>query len=69
MGFIQMSFGAFMSAMVSVLHNQTVVPMTGVMAFCSLTATMIYMFNKGKTVQNPSIELVEEEEVEMINTL
>ncbi len=69
MGFIQMSLGAFMSAMVSVLHNQTVVPMTGVMAFCSLTATLIYMFNKGKTVQNPSIELVEEEEVEMINTL
>jgi DHA1 family bicyclomycin/chloramphenicol resistance-like MFS transporter len=69
MGFIQMSLGAFMSAMVSVLHNQTVVPMTGVMAFCSLTATLIYIFNKGKTVQSPSIELVEEEEVEMINTL
>jgi DHA1 family bicyclomycin/chloramphenicol resistance-like MFS transporter len=69
MGFIQMSLGAFMSAMVSVLHNQTAVPMTGVMAFCSITASLIYMFNKSKSVQSPSIALVEEEEVEMINTL
>jgi hypothetical protein len=43
--------------------------MTGVMAFCSLTASLIYTFNKTKVVQKPSIELVEEEEVEMINTL
>lgn len=69
MGFIQMSLGAFMSAMVSVLHNQTALPMTGVMAFCSVTASLIYTFNKHKIVQNPSIELVEEEEVEMMNTI
>ena len=69
MGFIQMSVGAFMSAMVSVFHNNTILPMTGVMAFCSLTASLIYTFNKTKVVQKPSIELVEEEEVEMINTL
>jgi len=58
-----------MSAMVSVFHNQTLLPMTGVMAFCSLSASLIYTLNKSKAVQNPSIELVEEEEVEMINTL
>ncbi len=69
MGFIQMSFGAFMSAMVSVLHNQTALPMTGVMAFCSITASLIYTLNKTKVVQKPTIQLVEEEEVEMINTL
>ena len=69
MGFIQMSLGAFMSAMVSVLHNQTALPMTGVMAFCSVTASMIYTLNKHKIVQKPSIELVEEEEVEMVNTM
>ncbi len=69
MGFIQMSVGAFMSAMVSVLHNQSLVPMTGVMAFCSITASLIYTLNKSKAVQKPSIQLVEEEEVEMINTL
>ena len=69
MGFIQMSFGAFMSAMVGVLHNQTALPMTGVMAFCSITASLIYTLNKTKVVQKPTIQLVEEEEVEMINTL
>ncbi len=69
MGFIQMSFGAFMSAMVSVLHNQTALPMTGVMAFCSITASLIYSLNKTKVVQKPTIQLVKEEEVEMINTL
>ena len=69
MGFIQMSIGAFMSAMVSVLHNQTALPMTGVMAFCSVTASLMYALNKSKVVKQPNIELVEEEEVEMISTL
>ena len=69
MGFIQMSVGAFMSAMVSVLHNETTLPMTGVMAFCSISATIIFTLGRKKTVKPASIELVEEEEVEMINTL
>jgi DHA1 family bicyclomycin/chloramphenicol resistance-like MFS transporter len=69
LGFIQMSLGAFMSAMVSILHNGTTIPMTGVMAFCSITATSIIIISKKKTVQPATIQLVEEEEVEMINTL
>jgi DHA1 family bicyclomycin/chloramphenicol resistance-like MFS transporter len=69
LGFIQMSLGAFMSAMVSLFHNGTTIPMTGVMAFCSIAATSILMIAKKKTVQPASIQLVEEEEVEMINTL
>ena len=69
MGFIQMSVGAFMSAMVSVLHNETTLPMTGVMAFCTLTASVIYALGKKMIVQQATVELVEEEEVEMINTL
>ena len=69
MGFIQMSVGALMSAMVSVFHNSTILPMTGVMAFCSISASLIYTLKKTKVLQKPSIELVEEEEVEMINTL
>jgi len=69
MGFIQMSVGALMSAMVSVFHNNTILPMTGVMAFCSISASMIYTLKKTRVLQKPSIELVEEEEVEMINTL
>jgi DHA1 family bicyclomycin/chloramphenicol resistance-like MFS transporter len=69
MGFIQMSVGAFMSAMVSILHNESTLPMTGVMAFCTLTASLIYALGKKIIVQQASVELVEEEEVEMINTL
>jgi DHA1 family bicyclomycin/chloramphenicol resistance-like MFS transporter len=69
MGFIQMSLGAFMSAMVSLFHNGTTLPMTGVMAFCSILATLIYLINKKKTILPATIKLVEEEEVEMINTL
>lgn len=69
LGFIQMSLGAFMSAMVSVLHNGTTVPMTGVMAFSAISATSIILFAKKKIVQPASIQLVEEEEVEMMNTL
>jgi DHA1 family bicyclomycin/chloramphenicol resistance-like MFS transporter len=69
LGFIQMSLGALMSAMVSLLHNGTSIPMTGVMAFCSIMATSILIIAKKKTVQPASIQLVEEEEIEMINTL
>ncbi len=69
MGFIQMSLGAFMSAMVSLFHNGTILPMTGVMAFCSIVATLIYVVSKKIALKPPSIKLVEEEEVEMINTL
>lgn len=69
LGFIQMSLGAFMSAMVSLLHNGTTIPMTGVMAFCSIGATSIILISKKKIVQPPTLQLVEEEEVEMINTL
>ncbi len=69
MGFIQMSVGAFMSAMVSVLHNESTLPMTGVMAFCTLTASLIYTLGKKVIVQKASVQLVEEEEVDMVNTI
>jgi len=69
MGFIQMSVGALMSAMVSVLHNESTLPMTGVMAFCTLSASLIYSMGKKVIVKAASVALVEEEEVEMINTL
>jgi hypothetical protein len=39
------------------------------MAFCSIMATSILIIAKKKTVQPASIQLVEEEEIEMINTL
>jgi DHA1 family bicyclomycin/chloramphenicol resistance-like MFS transporter len=69
MGFIQMSVGALMSALVSVFHNTSTLPMTGVMAFCTLTASLIFYIGRKVIVKKASIQMVEEEEVEMINTL
>lgn len=69
MGFIQMSLGAFMSAMVSIFHNASTLPMTGVMAFCSVLASLIFALGKIRAVKAATLKLVEEEEVEMINTL
>jgi MFS transporter, DHA1 family, multidrug resistance protein len=41
-GFTQMLFGALASALVSVLHDQTALPMTGVMALCAgMSAALI----------------------------
>lgn len=69
MGFIQMSVGAFMSAMVSVLHDDSTLSMTGVMCFCTLGASAILYFGRKIMVKAASVKLVEEEEIEMINTL
>jgi MFS transporter, DHA1 family, multidrug resistance protein len=40
-GFSQMLFGALASALVSALHNQTALPMTGVMAFCAMASAVL----------------------------
>ena len=69
MGFIQMSVGAFMSAMVSVLQNGTAIPMTAVMASCSISASLLYGLGKRAVINKASKILVEEEDVEMISTL
>ena len=69
MGFIQMSVGAILSAMVSILQNGTELPMTGVMATCSISASLLYAIGKKRVTNKASKILVEEEEVEMINTL
>ncbi|MEI8075338.1 MAG: multidrug effflux MFS transporter [Bacteroidota bacterium] len=69
MGFIQMSVGALMSAMVSVLQNGTAIPMTAVMATCSISASLLYALGKRRVINRASKILVEEEDLEMINTL
>ena len=69
MGFIQMSIGALMSAMVSVLQNGTAIPMTAVMACCSIAASILYAIGKRTVINKASVLLVEEEDVEMIHTL
>ncbi|HLK31345.1 MAG TPA: multidrug effflux MFS transporter [Puia sp.] len=69
MGAIQMSIGAFTSALVSMFQNHTALPMTGVMACCAITAFSVFTFGRRIITQRASIEEVEEEDVEMISTL
>jgi DHA1 family bicyclomycin/chloramphenicol resistance-like MFS transporter len=69
MGFIQMSIGAIMSAVVSVLQNGTSLPMIGVMSLCSFSASIMLAFSHKRLLKKASKELVEEEEVEMISTI
>jgi len=66
MGAIQMGIGAFTSALVSYLSNQTTLPMTGVMAGCAITSFSILMIG-GKIIRyKATLAEVEEETVDMI---
>ena len=67
MGAIQMGIGAAASAAVSFLQNNTALPMSGVMAFCSITAFSIFMMGRKITVQQPTLQELEEEDVDMIS--
>ncbi|THU40259.1 multidrug effflux MFS transporter [Niastella caeni] len=69
MGSIQMSIGACASALVSVLQNNTALPMTGVMAFCAMGAFCVFGLGRRIITQKAAAAAVEEEEVEMISTL
>ncbi|HUH32423.1 MAG TPA: multidrug effflux MFS transporter [Daejeonella sp.] len=46
MGSLQMALGAFASVMVSVLSNNTALPMTGIMAACAITALLILLMGR-----------------------
>jgi DHA1 family bicyclomycin/chloramphenicol resistance-like MFS transporter len=69
MGAIQMGIGATASAAVSILQNNTTLPMTGVMAFCSITALTIFLMGRKITVKKPIVNDVKEEDVEMVKEL
>jgi DHA1 family bicyclomycin/chloramphenicol resistance-like MFS transporter len=68
MGGIQMSIGAFTSAMVSFLSNHTALPMTGAMACCALISFTILMIGTRIISYRASIEEVEEQSAEMISS-
>ena len=68
MGAIQMSIGAGASAVVSLLQNNTSLPMAGVMACCSVLAFSVYYWGKS-VVQKAREEQVNEADVEMVTTL
>jgi len=67
MGAIQMGIGATASAAVSFLQNNTTLPMTGVMAFCSITALSIFMMGRKITVKEPTLAEIEEEDIDMVS--
>lgn len=69
MGAIQMGIGAGSSALVSLLQNHTALPMSGIMACSASLAFIIFLSGKRFIPQPPAKEIVEEEEVDMINTL
>lgn len=66
MGSIQMALGAGASAMVGLLSNGTAIPMTAVMAGCSLTAVLILLFGHRTIVYKCQAEDVEEQSFELI---
>ena len=69
MGAIQMGIGAGISALVSVLQNGTAIPMTAVMACCSVTAFLVFFFGRKIIIYRVGINAVAEEDVEMMSTL
>ena len=68
MGGIQMSIGAFTSACVSYLNNNTALPMTGVMAACAITSFIVLTFGTRIIRYRATILDVEEQSTEMIST-
>ncbi len=69
MGAIQLGLAAFISALVSFLNNGTALPMTAVMALCSLSSFCILnMRSRVKVKYNTGASQVDEEAAEMIST-
>lgn len=67
MGAIQMGIAAFTAALVSFLSNHTALPMTGVMASCSILSFSILLAG-GKIIRyKATLKEVEEETVDMIS--
>lgn len=69
MGGIQMTIGAGTSALVSLLHNNSALPMTAVMACCAIVALTVFSFGRKLIAQRPEATAIEEEDLEMISTL
>ena len=66
MGSIQMALGAGASAMVGLLTNGTAMPMTGVMAGCSLIAVLFLLLGRRAIEYKCRVEDVEEQSFELI---
>jgi DHA1 family bicyclomycin/chloramphenicol resistance-like MFS transporter len=69
LGGIQMGIGAGTSALVSLLQNNTALPMVGVMACCAITALSVFSLGRKIIIQRATEDSIEEEDIEMISTL
>ena len=69
MGGIQMIFGALSSVAVSALNNATAMPMTGVMALCSLTSVCILFIGSKIIIYKVREEDLKEETLETISRI
>ena len=69
MGGIQMTFGALSSMTVSALSNATAMPMTGVMAFCSLTSVCILFIGRRSIIYKAREVDRKEETLETISRI
>jgi DHA1 family bicyclomycin/chloramphenicol resistance-like MFS transporter len=68
LGAVQMGVGTLTSAMVSILNNQTALPMTGIMAACAVSSFVVLMVGRKIIHYKTSIMEVEEQTAEMIST-
>ncbi|MEO6313822.1 MAG: multidrug effflux MFS transporter [Chitinophagaceae bacterium] len=68
LGGIQMSIGAFTSAMVSILQNHTALPMTGVMACCAVLSFILVMAGNRIIRYRTNILDVEAQSADMISS-
>lgn len=66
MGAVQMGVGAGASAVVSILQNDTAIPMAGIMAICPIIASTIFFFGRRVIIKQPSREAIGEEDVDMV---
>ena len=69
LGAVQMSVGAAASALVSLLQNNTALPMAAVMAGCSSAALGVFLLGRKIILTKASADDVAEEDVEMMTTV
>lgn len=69
MGAVQMGVGAGASALVSIIQNHTALPMAGVMAGCSLLASVIYFFGNRIIVRRATSQALDEEDINMVSEM
>lgn len=67
MGAIQLGIGAFTSALVSFLHNETALPMTGVMAACAVLSFLVLMAGN-RVIFKTTVNVVQEKCADMVIT-